>query len=204
MLTRLADTLTDAPADTTRGDYQYVEQRTWYRDIIGPPRPTGWPEKVRVNQLWRTDDAADGRQVSVHIDADSCTPDSGDNSWTGRAGDRFDQPPPRRPAALRAHLLAAAGPGDTGPQHIVGGIAILYERHAPTRPARAAILRLLAQQPGLLAQTGVTDRVHRPGVNVIVPYTDHSGVPRHDILTIDATNGVLLAPLGQDGVRHPV
>ncbi|BCL14629.1 hypothetical protein GCM10017556_23680 [Micromonospora sagamiensis] len=193
VLTRLADTLTDAPADTTSGDYQYVERRTWYRDITGPPGPMGWLERVRIDQLWRTGDAANGRQVSVHIGASSCTPDGGDSSWTGRTGDRFDQPPPRKPADLRAHLLTAAGLDETGPEHIVAGVAMLYERHALTRPVRAAILRLLAQQPGLLVQTGVTDRVERPGVDVILPYTGRSGVPRRDILTIDATNGVLLA-----------
>ncbi|WP_431895997.1 hypothetical protein [Micromonospora haikouensis] len=193
VLTRLADTLGDAPADTTKGDYQYVERRTWYRDVIGPPGPTGWPERVRIDQLWRTDDAADGRQISVHIDSGSCIPDGDDSRWTGQTGDRFDQPPPRQPAALRTRLLAAAGPGETGPEHIVGGVAMLYERHAPTRPVRAAVLRLLAAQPGLLAQTGVTDRVGRPGMDVILPHTDRSGVPRRDILTIDATSGVLLA-----------
>ncbi|WP_431893347.1 hypothetical protein [Micromonospora haikouensis] len=193
VLTRLADTLTDAPADTTRGDYQYIERRTWYRDIIGPPGPTGWPERVRIDQLWRTDDADDGRQVSVHTGTGGCIPDGGDDSWAGGAGDRFDQPPPRQPATLRTRLLAAAGPGETGPEHIVGGVAMLYERHAPTRMVRATVLRLLAEQPGLLAQTGVTDRVQRPGVDVILPYTDRAGVPRRDILTIDATSGVLLA-----------
>ncbi|MFI9643496.1 hypothetical protein ACIG87_26175 [Micromonospora sp. NPDC051925] len=193
VLTRLADTLGDAPADTTSGDYQYVERRTWYRDVIGPPGPTGWPERVRADQLWRTDDAADGRQISVHVDSGSCIPDGGDSSWTGQTGDRFDQPPPRQPAALRTYLLIAAGPGETRPQDIVGGIAMLYERHAPTRPVRAAVLRLLAAQPGLLAQTGVTDRVQRPGMDVILPYTDRSGVPRRDILTIDEHSGVLLA-----------
>ncbi|MFI6163010.1 hypothetical protein ACIA59_24050 [Micromonospora haikouensis] len=193
VLTRLANTLGDAPADTTNGDYQYVERRTWYHDIIGPPGPTGWPERVRIDQLWRTDDAADGRQISVQLDSGSCTPDGGDSSWTGQTGDRFDQPPPRQPAALRTHLLIAGGPGETRPQDIVGGIAMLYERHVLTRPVRAAVLRLLAAQPGLLAQTGVTDRVQRPGVDVILPYTDRSGVPRRDILTVDATSGVLLA-----------
>ncbi|MEU1606000.1 hypothetical protein [Micromonospora matsumotoense] len=193
VLTRLAATLGDAPVDTTRGDFQYVERRTWYRRITGPPGPTGWPERVRVDQLWRTDDAADGRQVSVHVDGGSCIPDGGSGSWTGQTGDRFDQPPPRQPAALRSHLLIAAGPGETRPQDIVGGIAMLYERHAPTRPVRAAVLRLLAEQPGLLAQTGVADRAQRPGVDVILPYTDRSGVPRRDILTIDEHSGTLLA-----------
>ncbi|MEU7618787.1 hypothetical protein AB0B27_22200 [Micromonospora rifamycinica] len=193
VLTRLADTLGDAPADTTSGRYQYIERRTWYRQIIGPPGPNGWPERVRIDQLWRTDDAADGRLVSVDVDGGRCTPDGGSGSWAGRTGDPFDQPPPRQPAALRTRLLMAAGPGETRPQDIVGGIAMLYERHAPTRPVRTAILRLLAAQPGILAQTGVTDRVGRPGVDVILPYTSRTGVPRHDILTIDDRSGVLLA-----------
>ncbi|MEV4826817.1 hypothetical protein AB0K25_00595 [Micromonospora sp. NPDC049257] len=193
VLTRLAGTLADAPADTTRGDFQYVERRTWYRDVIGPPGPTGWPERVRVDQLWRTDDAADGRLVSVHVESGSCIPDGGSGSWAGRTGDRFDQPPPRQPDALRTHLLIAGGPGETRPQDIVGGIAMLYERHALTRPVRAAVLRLLAEQPGLLAQSGVTDRVGRPGMDVILPYTNRSGVPWRDILTIDEHSGILLA-----------
>ncbi|MEV0944008.1 hypothetical protein AB0I90_27005 [Micromonospora wenchangensis] len=194
VLTRLAATLTDAPADTTRGGYQYVERRTWYRDLIGPPGPTGWPERIRVDQLWRTDDAAKGRLVSVHLETHGCIPDDGESgSWAGRTGDRFDQPPPRQPDALRTHLLIAGGPGENRPQDIVGGVAMLYERHALTRPVRAAVLRLLAQQPGLLAQAGVTDRIQRPGTDLILPYTDRSGVPRRDILTIDARSGVLLA-----------
>lgn len=193
VLTRLADTLADAPADTTSGAYQYVERRTWYRRIIGTPGPNGWPERVRIDQLWRTDDAASGRQVSVHVAADGCTPDGGEASWTGRARDPFDQPPPSKPAELRARLLSAAGPGEHEPEHIVGGVAMLYERQALARPVRAAVVRLLAGQPGLLVRTGVTDRVQRPGMDVILPYTDRSGVPRRDVLTIDATTGVLLA-----------
>ncbi|QDY11144.1 hypothetical protein FJK98_31695 [Micromonospora sp. HM134] len=197
VLTRLAATLGDAPADTTLGAYQYVERRTWYQQIIGPPGPTGWPERVRVDQLWRTDDGAEGRLVSVHLDAHGCIPDDGGSgSWAGRAGDRFDQPPPRQPDALRVHLLIAGRPEEDRPQDIVGGVAMLYERHAPTRPVRAAVLRLLAQQPGLLAQAGVTDRGQRPGMDLILPYTDRSGVPRRDILTIDAHSGVLLAARG--------
>ncbi|MEV4830572.1 hypothetical protein AB0K25_19905 [Micromonospora sp. NPDC049257] len=193
VLTRLATTLGDAAADTTRGAYQYIERRTWYQQLIGPSGPTGWPERVRVDQLWRTDDAADGRQVSVHVDNGGCVPDGGDSNWAGATGDRFDQPPPRQPDALRTHLLIAGRPEEDRPQDIVGGIAMLYERHAPTRPVRAAVLRLLAQQPGLLVQAGVTDRVQRPGMDLILPYTDRSGVPRRDILTIDAHSGVLLA-----------
>ncbi|MGV9976512.1 hypothetical protein ACWDUH_02400 [Micromonospora wenchangensis] len=193
VLNRLADTLADAPADNTRGPYQYVERRTWYRRIIGSPGPAGWPERVSVDQLWRTDDAADGRLVSVDVSGGTCTPDGGSGTWTGQTGDRFDQPPPSQPAALRTHLLLTAGPGENHPQHVVGGIAMLYERHAPTRPVRAAVLRLLAEQPGLLAQTGVTDRIGRPGIDVILPYTSRSGVPRHDILTIDEHSGALLA-----------
>lgn len=193
VLTRLADRLSDAPADTTAGDYQYVERRTWYRDIIGPPGPAGWPVRVRIDQMWRTDDAGSGRQVSVHVAAGGCTPRDGDSSWTRHASDPFDQRSARTPADLRAHLLRAAGPEETKPKHIVGGIAALYERQALTRPVRAAALRLLAEQPGMLVRTGVTDRIHRPGMDVILPYTDQLGVPRRDILTIDASTGVLLA-----------
>jgi hypothetical protein len=193
VLIRLADTLADAPADTTAGGYQYVERRTWHRAIIGPPGPDGWPARVRIDQLWHTDDAASGRQVSVHIAAEGCTPDGGESSWTGRAADPFDRPPPSTPADLLAHLLAAAGPEQPRSEHIVGGVAMLYERQAVARPVRAALLRLLAAQPGLLVRTGVTDRIHRPGMDVILPYTDQAGVPRRDILTIDATTGVLLA-----------
>ncbi|MFI7517659.1 hypothetical protein ACIBVK_29605 [Micromonospora echinofusca] len=193
VLTRLADRLSDAPADTTTGAYQYVERRTWYRDIIGPAGPTGWPERVRIDQLWRTDDARSGRQVSVLVAANGCTPHDADSSWTRHASDQFDGTPPRTPADLRTHLLIGAGPEETKPQHIVAGIAALYERQALTRPVRAAALRLLVQQPGMLVQTGVTDRIHRPGLDVILPYTDGSGVPRRDILTIDASTGVLLA-----------
>ncbi|MEU9510892.1 hypothetical protein AB0D32_31970 [Micromonospora sp. NPDC048170] len=190
----MADRLSDAPADTTSGAYQYVERRTWYRDIIGPPGPAGWPERIRFDQLWRTDNADSGRQISVHVATDGCTPYDGDSSWTRRSpADPFDQPPLRSPAGLRAHLLLAGGPEDLLPQHIVGGIAMLYERQALTRPVRAAVLRLLAEQPGLLVRAGVTDRLHRSGLDVILPYTDGSGVPRRDILTIDASTGVLLA-----------
>jgi len=196
VLTRLADTLVGAPADTTSGAYQYVERRTWYRDVIGPPGPAGWPARVRIDQLWRTDDAASGRQVSVHVAVDGCTPDGGQSSWTGRATDPFDRPPPSNPADLLAHLLTAAGPEQPRPQHIVGGVAMLYERQAIARPVRAAVLRLLAAQPGLLVRTGVTDRIHRPGMDVILPYIDRGGVPRRDVLTIDATTGVLLAAFG--------
>ncbi|ROT33509.1 hypothetical protein [Micromonospora sp. HM5-17] len=193
VLIRLADTLADAPADSTIGGYQYIERRTWYRDIIGPPGPTGWPARVRIDQLWRTDDAVSGRQVSVRVAVDGCTPDGGESRWTGRAADPFDQPPPSTPADLLAHLLTAAGPEQPRPEHIVGGVAMLYERQALARPVRAALLRLLAAQPGLLVRTGVTDRIHRPGTDLILPYTDQAGVPRRDILTIDATTGVLLA-----------
>ncbi|MDG4784995.1 hypothetical protein O7626_03445 [Micromonospora sp. WMMD1102] len=193
VLTRLADTLADAPADTTTGGYQYVERRTWYRTIIGPPGPDGWPARVRIDQLWRTDDAASGRQVSMHVAAEGCSPDGGESSWTGRSTDPFDRPPPSNPADLLAHLLTATGPEQPRPEHIVGGVAMLYERQALARPVRAALLRLLAAQPGLLVRTGVTDRIHRPGMDVILPYTDQAGVPRRDILTIDATTGVLLA-----------
>ncbi|MDG4793062.1 hypothetical protein [Micromonospora sp. WMMD1082] len=194
VLTRLASSLSTAPADTTSGRYQYVEGRTWYRDITGPPGPAGWPQRIRVDQLWRTDDAANGRQVSTQISTTGCTPDGSDQSWTGHSGgDRFDQLPPTRAADLRSHLLITAGPDRDRPGHLIGGVAMLYERHAPTRPVRAALLRLLAEQPGLLVQTGVTDRVGRTGIDIALPYTDRSGVPRRDVLTIDPNTGQILA-----------
>src|SRR5437773_3440567 len=44
------------------------------------------------------------------------------------------------------------------------------------KPVRAAMLRILAEQPGILARQGATDRLGRTGVLVSLPYVDAQGV----------------------------
>ncbi|WP_120316786.1 hypothetical protein [Catellatospora citrea] len=205
----MADLLVSAPADATTGRYHYTQIEQWSR---GDDQIIGF-----LIETWRTNDGAttksekrvpgqparsfDMAQIGVRQVFDAITPVSSSlsagevESFVERHG-----PPSGNPVVLASAissdnggpLLATECPPacDVTLRPIVffDAITSLYRETYLDRAARAALLRLLAVQPGVAFLGEVTDRGGRKAVEVAVA----EGGGRFCLL-FDRDTGVLLA-----------
>ena len=192
VLLAMADRLVEAPADITSGTYSYVETRSWanVNVLTTPADRNTFVQEVHYQQLWR-DRRSNGR-VIVMDETSGCDIEGGSGP---RPPDFFGPPAVTDPVKLRRQLLAAGGPGSPGSEGtaITGGVAGAAEQETLRRPVRAAMLRLLADIPGLLVRQPVTDQAGRPGIDVILPYLAEQRTPIEHTLTFAPDTGVLLA-----------
>jgi hypothetical protein len=100
--------------------------------------------------------------------------------------------PPTETVALRAWLRA----GDAGifgdPAWAVLTITRLLQEQVLGPPQRAAVLRLLAEEPSITYVGTTTDRSARPGLAFAVTSSVH-GLPARHVLVVDPGTGRILA-----------
>lgn len=193
----MADRLADAPADQTSGEYLHTTRVNVYRDFQYP-RPTNGAESplvVTLHQMWRSPDGSKGRRLSAQYDNGKCTPDD-DSTWNDK---RYQES--FRPHAsadmdmkrLRSLLVSGAGRDPVKPVDVLAGIAGTAEDDVVDKHVRAAMLRILAEQPGLVAREGATDQLGRTGVLVTLLYVDSEKVKSQYHLLFRQTTGELLS-----------
>jgi hypothetical protein len=209
-LIAMADLLSAAPGDATHGRYYYTRLEEWSRtddQIVG-----------FLREDWHTDDGglirwqkrAPGQPASTFdmarigvpgtFDAVHGKRDTGDPGETQSFIERHGGPPSGNPTDL-----ARAIDSDNGGQPLTvpcppacditirpivffDAITGLYRETYMDRPARAALLRLVAVQPGVMFLGEVTDRAGRTAIGVAVT----EGGVRFSLL-FDRQTGVLLA-----------
>jgi hypothetical protein len=93
------------------------------------------------------------------------------------------------PATL-ARQLAVGHPTSNGVAELFVAVTDLWREQAPAPVLQAAILRALADQPGLVNQGTVIDRAGQPGVAISVD-SDYSGLPTRYTLIFDDSTGML-------------
>jgi hypothetical protein len=148
-----------------------------------------------LHELWRSPDGSRGRQLATPYDNGSCTPGD-DSTWNdNRYHVSFR---PHAPAnidvkRLRALLVSGAGRDPAKPVDVLAGIAGTYEEDVAEKPVRAAMLRILAEQPGIVAREGATDQLGRTGVLVSLPYVDAQGVTSQHHLLLERSTGLLIS-----------
>lgn len=219
-LLTIAERITAAPGDDTFGRYEYRHSRTWMLTSTGRPAPRPMTTAVfsRDDRRWVASDAS-GTVTAVEVGPDytlaGADPDyrSTDTEFTrNRAvttthparelGGSITGPIPTDPLVL-ARSLAAVDPTRTGPEATIIDVQDLFAARYVPPPARATVLRVLADVPGLEFHDQVTDRLGRTGIAVSLE-TDTSDAPalRHSLI-IDPATGQLLAYEQRLTAREP-
>ncbi|GAA1032330.1 hypothetical protein GCM10009557_30480 [Virgisporangium ochraceum] len=110
-------------------------------------------------------------------------------------------------AAMAVYLTENHPPGN-GPAEILAAIADLVRDLVLGPARRAALLRVLAEVPGLIYRGGTTDRAGRRG-EAFMPPNRHGGLASERTLIVDPVTGrlldteILLLEKGRLDVRTP-
>ncbi|WP_432982907.1 hypothetical protein [Dactylosporangium sp. CA-233914] len=181
-MTGWAGRLQAAATDGQHGAYEYIATRSAERD--GDLTPTG-PAGPLVHRLLTTWTKPSSGRAMLHTltGAEPLCPALSDQTWDEPG--RWDGPLGTDPAA-ELHRLTGTGATlatRTDPYGIdlFGQIGEEAINRILSRAARAALLRMLADQPDIEVRTGVRDPLGRPGI---------------------AVSTVLLTPLGPNLLRR--
>ncbi|MGI5243075.1 hypothetical protein [Dactylosporangium sp. CA-139066] len=181
-LTGWADRLQAASTDGQHGAYEYIAARSAERD--GELTPTG-PAGPLVHRLLTTWTKPSHGRAMLHMlaGAEPACPALSDQTWDEPG--RWDGALGTDPAA-ELHRLASTGTAlatRTNPYGIdlFGQIGEEAINRILSRTARAALLRMLADQPDIEVRNAVQDPLGRPGI---------------------AASTVLLTPLGPNLLRR--
>lgn len=208
-LIAVADLLVAAPADATRGRYYYTRVEEWSRaddQIVGFLREDWHADDgglIQSEQRLPGQPAAsfDMNHIGVHGTFDSVRPtrDTGEAAEVQSFLERHG-PPSGNPSEL-AKVIDSDNGGQPlttpcppacritiRPIVFFDAITGLYRETYVDRAARAALLRLVAVQPGVMFLGEVTDRGGRKAIGVAVA----EGGVRLSLL-FDRQTGVLLA-----------
>lgn len=168
----------------------------------------GTVAQVKIKS-WSLSTRVDGRQVTsqvVPMYTTTRTHEDGTTSivqryhYDGPHVDRFTThnqlPYPLHGLSSRTATLATqlniGHPAQNGTAGFFDSIVVAY-RQMPIDPAtRAAILRLLAAQPGVRTVGALQDRAGRHGIG-FTTQSDYSGLPTRYMLIFDPTDGRLLS-----------
>ncbi|HEX3874107.1 MAG TPA: CU044_5270 family protein [Solirubrobacteraceae bacterium] len=187
------------------GAYTYVETRGWYLDTRVGGGTAGSALVPQVTQTWRASNGS-GRVVTRtagFLDQGARVDDQvfGPGGLVATWGSMRLSTDPRRLAGQ----LAIGHPLADGPAERFVAVADLA-REGPRPPAvQAAVLRVLAEESGLVDRGGVIDRAGRRGVAVSVD-SSYSGKPTRYTLIFSPVTGGLLGSeamlLGDAGRLH--
>lgn len=187
LLNDIAGRVDNLPDDIGSGPFSYVALQSWHLwTRIDGEQVTSEviPERRRT---WLGIDGS-GRIVSAFGN------DGAEHTETFGPGQLTPMWPMGSLSADEAELadqLAVGHPATNGPAERLVAIQDAY-RQMPLPPqVRAAILRYLADTPGLAFAGRVTDRVGRQGVAFSVD-SDYSGLPTRYTVIIDPDDGRLL------------
>ncbi|WP_327030669.1 CU044_5270 family protein [Micromonospora sp. NBC_01740] len=199
-LRALAGKIKDAEYDHLGGRYMYHHTKVW-----GDPVMTSADGRHRVafageTKVWQ---AADGTGSQINTQLEPQYPDQESRDyWQRNLGSRPAvgataapamiplppmelTPPSADPSRLRELLKVEHGPGAASKE-----VSTLYAQFVIPRAARAEILRVLADVPGIRWRGQVTDRAGRDGVAVTFDDREHQA---QSLLIFDPKTGELLA-----------
>lgn len=159
----------DGPAD---GSVLHIGVRAWYLNSrTGDGQTMSWTEPATEDWYIRHGEVIRGDDPSVRSPA----------FWPGQLSSN--------PSVLRKQLQAGH-PAENGVVAFLQAVQDLYRQAAPPAGVRAAVLSLLADQPGITADGTVTDRVGRTG-NAFSIITAGNGLPTRFTMIFDPVTGML-------------
>jgi hypothetical protein len=188
-LRRIAARAAQAPDTTGDGRYAYRETRGWnlFTEVHDGERVTS----EVVESHTRTWTAPDGSGHTVRTYQPPGEPRWSDESTPGPSALMWPLGSLSADDATLARQLERGHPVENGPAERLVAIGDAYGA-MPIPPAvRAAVLRYLADTPGLTLTGRVTDRAGREGLAVSVD-SDYSGLPTRYTFIIDPRDGRLL------------
>lgn len=184
LLRQLAERAQAQPAPST-GRYHYLDLQTWALWT----RVAGGEGHSRVvpahSRYWIADDGS-GKTETV-VDGKEQTRTLAPGEWARM----YDVGALSTDPATLAGQLAVGHPTSNGAAERFVAVTDLWIQQAPPPALQAAILRVLADQPGLVDRGHVTDRAGRPGVAVSVD-SAYGGLPTRYTLIFDPATGMVL------------
>ncbi|NUP48888.1 MAG: CU044_5270 family protein [Catenulispora sp.] len=184
-LAAIADRAAAQPDTAGRGSYDHLRYQEWVLASRTDGRQVTSKVVPQQFEQWLTIDGS-GKSVRTVPGTDQA-PEvlnlSGPGMW---AGER----PPTDPAAL-AGWLSRGHPPQNGPEETIVAITDLVKLQVLSPAARAAVLRVLGDVPGLVDQGTTTDRAGRPAVAFAVE-GGHSGLPTRYTVLVDPATGAIL------------
>jgi hypothetical protein len=200
-LRALASRIGDAPYEYHTGRYTYHHYRSWGGGMMG----SADGHTVSLSEEWKVWQAADGSGRQVTIFHEPQYPDQESRDYWERYTRATPIPaldPASRPQVMQLWPTGMAPlPADRaglvemlkvqyGSGPVCKEAGTIYGRYAVPLRARAEILRILADVPGLRWRGKVTDRAGRPGLAVTFDDREHD---TQFLLIFNAQTGELLA-----------
>ncbi|MCX2185004.1 CU044_5270 family protein [Streptomyces sp. SKN60] len=203
LLERLADTAARQP-DTTVSGTEHFKNRGWYLNTSVGERTVSAVVPTE-SELWVNPDG------SVHSTRRAGAPEFPSKEartyWKEQGGwptgpskpEVNDVPagswaregrPPTDAKALKT-WLKQGHPEENGPAVTLMAITDLLHERVLSAPERAAVLRVLADVPGITYQGTTTDRAGRTGKAFSLD-SDHGGLPTRQTLIVDPASGRIL------------
>jgi hypothetical protein len=167
------------------GRYDYVRTRGWYLD--GTAGLHGYRADVDERSFWVAADGS-GRIDDVRRPVAGGPPDTGPSGTFGAGGLTAPAPIPAERDALRTRLHAD---GSWDGAQWLDAVEGVWSQQVVEPASQAALLRALADLPGLTYRGEVADRAGRSGLAVTAD-TGRSGLRERYVLVLDAETGALL------------
>jgi transcriptional regulator with XRE-family HTH domain len=188
-LANLADQVIRRSEPPQRGRFTYIHVRTWSRDTTQIGTGIEIPETRLDDRFWWTADGS-GRRVYT---TDRPKGPARSEVILDR-GEWIPEPaPPPDPTAFRGQLAKQLRPGAEPVEWLRQAVSP-YHDHVLNPAQRAAVLRLIAELPGLAYQGTRPDRIGRAGVAVSLDTPGEPGKPgTQDTITFDADTGAVLS-----------
>jgi hypothetical protein len=190
LLHEIAARAEQRPDRTGKGRYSYTERKGWYLSTTVDGEQVTSEVVPQFRRAWTASDGS-GRLVDEWTFADGDTKYSDRTEGPGKlAVPRPSGSLSTDPAQLAAQL-SVGHPVSNGPAERLVAITDLHQ-HTPVPPRlEAAVLRYLADTPGLVVSGDVTDRAGRRGVAFSLE-SAYSGLPTRYTLIVDPDTGDLL------------
>lgn len=189
LLREVAARIEQLPDDTGHGRYSYVELRSWHLwTAVDGQRVTSEvvPQQTRT---WR---AADGSgRIETTTLRDDASSHSTEDFGPGQLAAMWPTGSLSADDQTLANQLTIGHPASNGPVERLVAIEDAYKQMPLPPEVRAALLRYLAQTPGLELTGRVIDRVGRAGLAFSLE-SGYSGLPTRYTLIIDPEQGRLI------------
>jgi hypothetical protein len=191
LLTQIAERTQSLPDDVGAGRYAYVHTRSWDLFVQINEHNTTSEVVPQERHQWLANDGTGRTLVSMSFS-------NGKQLRRDRAasGDPADLMWPLRSLSANEDVLAAqlmrGHPAVNGPAERFEAIKDAYLQMPLSPTVRSAVLRYLADTPGVSVTGPVTDRAGREGIGFSLE-SDYTGLPTQYTLIIDPTDGRLLS-----------
>ncbi|MFJ9446316.1 CU044_5270 family protein [Kitasatospora sp. NPDC101235] len=205
ILGQIADTAARQP-DTSVSGTEHFKRRDWSLSAVMGAGQTASAIVATESEGWVDPDGSahsTSRAEAPEFPNEEARQYWKDHGWPTEAGKlevndepagsrarMWDDRPPTDPKVLKT-WLEQGHPVENGPAETLAAITDLLRERVLSAPERAAVLRVLADVPGLAYQGTTTDRAGRTGKAFSLD-GDHGGLPKRHTLIVDPVTGRII------------